>query len=120
MTDLVAWLRQQLDTDERAARAVRPPGHVFDMGGNRLDERFAHRRVRYFGEDGAQRIDSDSEATEHFARYGPARVLSQVQAHRAILDEHEALANGACNTCSEGMYSGEHQTFPCKTIKALA
>jgi hypothetical protein len=65
--EMIVWLRQQLDTDERAAREVeglRKPWY-FDMI-----------------EDEAHAFIDIALSTE--------RVLRQVQAHRAILDALEA------------------------------
>lgn len=84
-TDLAAFVAARLDEDEAAARAVKPLGHVFDMGGTRLDEKFSHGRVRFASEDGRSRIEGDAAAASHFGRHDPARVLREVAAGRAIL-----------------------------------
>lgn len=104
---MIAWLRQQLDTYEQIARAVEPLGHIFDMGGNRLDERFTHRRARYRGEDGTLYVERDAAAQAHFARHDPARALRQVQAHRAILD---VVASWRHTTCDDSWYSCSQAT----------
>ncbi len=57
---------------------------------------------------------------KHMARHDPARVLADVAAKRAILDAHEELTIGCCNTCTEGMHSSEHQSWPCATVRLLA
>ena len=95
MDDLITWLRAQLDDDERLARAVEPLGYTTDLGGNRLDEHFAHGRVRYASEDGMPRHDrSDPAAAAHFARHDPARVLREVEAKRGIVELYEAADGG--------------------------
>ena len=62
-------------------------------------------------------------------RFGPARLLAEVQAKRAILDEHRAydFANNGdpvCGTCmrlaklpDEGF---KFEAAPCKTVRLLA
>jgi hypothetical protein len=100
MSDLVVWFRQQLETDEVEINR-HPDGEDDGLAGYEAQVETNYPCFPYL------RVDK-------------ATALRQVEAHRAILDEHEGLANGACNTCSEGMFSGEHQVYPCRTIKALA
>jgi hypothetical protein len=85
MDDLTAFITARLDEDEAATKAVAPLGHVFDMGGERLDDQFAHIRVRHHSEDGRSYSQPDQPATRHFARHDPARVLREVAAKRAIV-----------------------------------
>lgn len=68
MTDeLVAWLREQVDADERVAQAAADPECYFDML-------------------------SSSRAEEAFMfAFDPARVLAEVAAKRRIIDELERL-----------------------------
>ena len=47
-------------------------------------------------------------------------LLAEVEAKRRILDDHELLANGMCDRCSNGMYSSEQQIWPCTTVRLLA
>ncbi|WP_422744313.1 DUF6221 family protein [Micromonospora sp. WMMD754] len=54
--DLVTWMRQQLDDDERAARAWLPLGNPA------------------------------AADREHIARHDPARVLAEVDAKRRVID----------------------------------
>jgi hypothetical protein len=136
MSDLVVWLRQQLDTDERLARSVEPvPRQRWEAvsgewGPQVRTERGSEPHWSHEIQAEVWRCDDEMDGCPDIARAAmaeaefiaandPDRVLRQVQAHKAILGEHEGLANGACNTCSEGMFSGEHQVYPCRTIKAL-
>lgn len=68
MSDLVAWLRAQLDEDERLANeaANAPPIQFFlaRQAGKEISSRFLH-------------------------AHSPARVLAEVEAKRRILDVHE-------------------------------
>lgn len=84
--ELVAWLRAQIDEDERLAESVKPLGQVVDMGGRRLNDAFAHSRIRHRAEDGAQYLEGDPAAQVHFARQDPARVLDRVAAYRFLLE----------------------------------
>jgi hypothetical protein len=69
MDDLVVWLRQQLDEDERGAQAVQEAGgpwysvHILEVNWH------------------IGRVDA-----EHIALHDPARVLREVEAKRLILD----------------------------------
>jgi hypothetical protein len=83
--DLVAWLRAQLDDDERVAReaGVSASGsrwHVADRGA--VIVRDDDGMVVVFDEGSPSR-----EEAEHIARWDPARVLAEVDAKRRILDE---------------------------------
>lgn len=85
--DLVAFLRARLDEDEAAAKLAareggtwtqddpqRYPGSISSLGG----------QVVYA--EGAP----DENQAPHIARHDPARVLREVEAKRAILDEYLA------------------------------
>lgn len=96
MSDIVTWLRAQLDVDERLARAAaattdggstwayRPTSaprdfeSVVDLG-----QRLVFAEV--------DRNESGFRPTEleHIARHDPARVLAEVAAKRQMLDEYE-------------------------------
>ncbi|WP_229401930.1 DUF6221 family protein [Micromonospora okii] len=71
MEDLLTWLRQQLDDDEQAARAVEGPykPYYFDF------------------------IDDDARPFVDLA-LDPARALAEVDAKRRILDEHARGQSG--------------------------
>ena len=67
MSDLITWLRAQLDDDERVARAA-SPGYLPD-----------------------DPLASDEDRA-HVARWQQARVLVEVDAKRRIIDEYELWA----------------------------
>lgn len=89
--DLMAWIRAQLDDDERVALAVRDhrrrrgelhwqladpesqPGLICDQVGN----------VVTLGGPGA----TSRWHADHIARHDPARVLAEVAAKRRVLDD---------------------------------
>lgn len=106
MTDLVVWLRQQLDTDEQlalAAAEVREgardwrfrvamdlhtgPEYELHMGG----------RVIHAGMPGDEDEPLRRAEIQHMAANDPDRALRQVQAHRAILDLHERIPGDGIN-----------------------
>jgi len=83
---LTEFLLARIAEDERAARKVQPLGHVVDMGGVRLDERFTHSRLRFSSADGWARTEDDPAAAAHFARHDPARVLRECEAKRQLIE----------------------------------
>lgn len=106
MTDLITWLRAQLDEDERVALAAKsntgrwrwdhgfgamcndkecPYGVLMDVA--EPDDVFAGTVVmEVHGYD----VTEAWQGADHIARHDPARVLREVAAKRAILDEHDA------------------------------
>ena len=129
MDDLTAFIKARLDEDEAAAKAVAPLGHVFDMGGERLDDQFAHIRVRHHSEDGRSYSQPDQPATRHFARHDPARVLREVAAKRAIVAEHihakaSHVGGGThrfgCENCDDDREYGIWGSGWCATVRQLA
>jgi hypothetical protein len=84
--EIIAFIKARLSEEEAAARAVKPLGHVYDMGSTRLDESFVHSRRKFASEDGRSRIESDPEAADHFARYGPESVQHRAAVQRCLLD----------------------------------
>lgn len=87
MDELIAWLRQQLDNDERVARAAQQctPGrwHSTDEGGLYSDDTGGN---GYFA-SGPWDTGVQDDVAEHIVRWDPARVLAEVEAKRRILDE---------------------------------
>jgi hypothetical protein len=73
MSDLITWLRQQLDDDERVARQV-----MAEPGGFYLEAETDDTNVMTIG--------------AHVYRWDPARVLAEVEAKRRILDAYEMAA----------------------------
>lgn len=84
--DLIAFLRARLDETERIARA----GEVSDWS---IDRQYHDGGESYWDVDGPGggwiAHVGDFHDAEHIAANDPARVLRQVQAHRAILDDCE-------------------------------
>lgn len=115
MTDLVEFLRARFDEDEQVASgAIRGPWAVATNG-----EVYApsyDREVRLAGGRTMTEhlyVTSDSEGLSpsvqeeeaaHIARHAPGRVVAEVAAKRAILDQtfkYEAKIDGEWNCCHE-------------------
>lgn len=122
MSELITWLRAHLDTDERLAQsAIRDPRYLRDERTTADDGRW---RTRDHPHDeciveGAGIMVYDegghtAEQARHIATHDPARVLRQVQAHRAILDDHADIPGDGIN------YTLREQERAEDVIKALA
>lgn len=90
MTDnLIAWLREQVDEDERRARSGAIKGHTsWRVEYGRLGD--------YEVVDGAGRVVVPElvnmlGTSAHIANFDPARVLAEVESKRRILDHWESL-----------------------------
>jgi len=109
MSDLITWLRAQLDEDERVAREATSgpwrynPAKVWhlpaDLPTRRNGEEFVgagplDATVGVAATGPADHPQSMADA-RYIARHHPARVLAEVEAKRRILDEIEA-EHGAC------------------------
>ena len=85
LADLVAWLREQIDEDERVAQDAR--GHVWRYDPERstalVVDAGSGQAIAYRPRSGDAPSAGDGI---HIARWDPARVLAEVAAKRAILD----------------------------------
>lgn len=144
MTDLVEWLRAQLDEDERIARAA-----ADTYGGSEqwrilrlTDEDYGTEwsleiadRVIPAGLPGDDEDPLRVDELHHIARHDPARVLRQVKAYREILAEHrikraddwepwdrnfDESRDFGCSTCHFDRDLGTHAWGYCNTLRALA
>jgi hypothetical protein len=95
MDDLVQWLREQFDEDERIARAAqrqRGGGEWVaraDASGIVAVEGLPVRA----GEPIPVVLHPDEDETaEHIAEHDPARVLREIDAKRQIIEQHERYA----------------------------
>jgi hypothetical protein len=82
MPDLVTWLREQLDHDERVARAT------FEDDGYQEWDTPTSGIVQTASGDLDGLVPARRHIAEHIALHDPARVLRQVKAYREILDEY--------------------------------
>jgi hypothetical protein len=94
MTDLVAWLRAQIDHDERVAKEC--------LGINALvDWKHGTEPARWKFDDMSVRDDSEEAIVRvghtwpmegrHIALHDPARVLRQVEAYRELLEKYDRV-----------------------------
>lgn len=128
MDQMMAELRARLDADERLAHEA--TGRIWRVDNEEYPEQIRDENhtsvVAYVGGE-ARVFDSTADAL-HIARHDPARVLRQVAAHRAILDEHERTdCRGhpdAWMKCGPGVCQiecwGCGRDWPCPTVRHLA
>lgn len=81
MDDLVQWLRAQLDEDERIARATHPVFLTWDY-----DDCVMQIRDLGNGNELANVLPRHAYG-EHMAEWDPARVLREIDAKRASVDD---------------------------------
>ncbi len=96
MDDLIAFVRAQLDADERVARTAAnlqfdPENGWGTHGPNTVTPHIGHIH--------------DDEARQHIVRFNPARMLAEIDAKRRILDWLEDLATSDAVT-----WSFDHET----------
>jgi hypothetical protein len=138
VSELVEWLRAQLDEDERVARGA--TGGAWEVGPT-----FGGHDSRVYVRAEGDLIDSIGTCVitgqipnvpqwrgnaQHIARWDPDRVLAEVEAKRRLVDLHptrnslrwpgvEDIEVEICETCSRDGLSDEVEA-PCPTIRALA
>jgi len=142
--DLVTWLREQIAEDQRAAEAAQrfhpTPWRVDPEVETTME---TGRWVADAADEGVLVANGDAPA-RFFARWDPARVLTEVAAKRAILDDHRQVtftdANlgihnaDVCMVCHAHLDYPDHFTeeqgdaweyplvqraWPCPTVRAL-
>lgn len=127
MDDLTQWLNEQLDEDERIARAA---SHVLRNGAHwSLDEWHGREQPHSLIAQGTAEqpvalghFTADPVPTEqalHIAAHDPARVLREVEAKRRLLDIHRpyvAEPGQACLGCAGGI---EFERCPVVRLLAL-
>lgn len=94
MDDLVEWLRQQLDEDERVANGAAGPYPNWSASGGGVGQEGASGYLA----TGPWDAGLDDEVAEHIARWDPARVLREVEAKRRIMSIHRRPAQDEWNT----------------------
>jgi hypothetical protein len=91
MTDLVAWLRAQLDDDERVARAATPgPWETYVAAHDVVVQNARRDRLIYETSLDDQREQQQAADGVFVAANSPDRILAEVAAKRAILAEYDA------------------------------
>lgn len=88
MGDLVRWLGEQLDEDERIARAATPgPWKLARQPGVEWVS-----SAEYWAVADCSDADPARENAEHVAAWDPARVLREIDAKRRIIADYERYA----------------------------
>lgn len=118
MNELVRWLGEQLDEDERIARAA---GHEHvapaPWRGESWDDAVLNGDGLVDAKGDGIAVVKGERVRDHLVRHDPARVLREIDAKRRILAEH-ALNGWVCSTCDDGEVPP--QAFPCPTLRLLA
>ncbi|WP_031051159.1 DUF6221 family protein [Streptomyces sp. NRRL F-5650] len=98
--EFLQWLREQLDDDERTARAA-TDGPWTTMGQRVLDPSPPSNRLGIGMAVGHAAASADyNETAEHIARHDPARVLAEVEAKRGVLRQYTDLREQVRNPVS--------------------
>lgn len=132
MDDLVRWLGEQYDEDERAARAATPGPWVQAEGtgplGHRVGTADESDWVAWTGEIAEGRSEADAT---FIAAHDPARVLREIDAKRRLLAPHKPGLNPGmdsddndpstwlpvCSTCQTTIaHPGD---WPCESVRLL-
>lgn len=108
-SDLVVWLRAQLDEDERRARHV-PSAAPWTLSASATLEL----------DEGDSVYLVDRRVADHIVWWSPARVVAEVEAKRRILDLHrlkDMVGEGMrCRLCGFSF----HVDPSCLTVRLLA
>ena len=131
MTDeLAAFLRARLDEDERFAARLGDRRFTLvpiDPHAGPVDGQQRGMVDVVTAEDGSIALFRHPMFAEHFTRQGPARVLRDIEARRALVFEH-ADEGGDCRVCARpsnetnelGYAFHEPLPYPCRTVRLLA
>ncbi|MFD8710392.1 DUF6221 family protein [Streptomyces anulatus] len=135
MDDLVQFLRDRLDEDERAARLALGTNVMARVRRGQPAPRWVpspEEDAGIWDTDGIPRVKFVwARERDHIVRHDPVRVLREVEAKRRLLGEHQHDGSGACALCAlpedfdddaEGnrTFSRSAQPWPCTTVKLLA
>ncbi|MFK4797803.1 DUF6221 family protein [Streptomyces sp. MPA0124] len=97
MDELVQWLREQLDDDERTARAA-TDGPWTTMGQRVLDPSPPSNRLGIGMAVGHAAASADyNETAEHIARHDPERVLREIDAKRQLVARGGPFCTSDCD-----------------------
>ena len=114
MSDLIEFLRARLDEEQDLARRA-----AFGWGAEWTAVRDEDDWARVTA-DGSLNVagSEDVDVIRHAACWDPARVLAEIAAKRAAIDEHvvddDPTGEGVfCNSC-------DRFDYPCRTLRALA
>jgi hypothetical protein len=119
--DLVAWLRAQLDDDERVASRISESQRTWNTAGGWPET--GPDTVMAAGGPVAEEVDEFD--AEHIARWDPARVLAEVDAKRRIIDScarHAGFVRPAAvaGTVDGVADRGDTGSSPCRSLTGPA
>jgi len=116
--DLVQFLRDRLDEDERIAKAAGGAPWEASVPGMVHVSAPAQRETRGLRAQGYVAVVEHAERQQHIARHGPARVLADVDAKRRIIDR--AAGTRAWAIGESGRSAGPAVSLANDTLRALA
>lgn len=117
MTDLAAWLLEQIAEDERIARLASGPKWwletYLNLGATpaAVWSALPPRDENLVAANGP-----NPHNLRHLAAWDPARVLAECAAKRRIVARHRNLSDVNCTACD----ASECLDFPCPTLRLLA
>ncbi|MFJ6143107.1 DUF6221 family protein [Streptomyces anulatus] len=119
MDDLVQFLRDRLDEDERIAQLVLGTNVMARVRRGQPAPRWApspEGDAGIWDTDGTPRVKHVwARERDHIVRHDPARVLREVDAKRQIIAEHDVYARKLADRMD-----CQSLDFPCKTLRLLA
>ncbi|MFF3911985.1 DUF6221 family protein [Streptomyces sp. NPDC001852] len=116
---LERFLHARFQEEERVARdaITGAPGAVWGVMADEIEQVLTswdggttHTPMVQFG------AEDPVPLLTHVARHDPAQVLRELQAKRALLEEHRMRDDGTCRTCREAACPRS----PCTTLRLLA
>lgn len=110
MDELIAFINARLDEDEATAKAAAGCPLVHQDGHEDGDWSW----LRDYGQPQLAQL----ALIDHQSRFDPARVLREVAAKRAILDEHKAVTRLATLTEQELGFLGWYRGWVLKNLAA--
>jgi hypothetical protein len=121
MNDLVRWYGEQLDEDERIAKAA-TPGPWVDQGGYVTDVGPKVQVTDYGTQDGEPEEDKPQGRADsaHIARHDPARVLREIDAKRQVLAAYEQASRYATTTWGQSNADQSRARTLDKMVRLLA
>jgi hypothetical protein len=112
-TDLVSWLRAQLDADAEAARlsnTIDPAPWYEDVDYDSYTNQrqgthgaglvYAADNVALWDREQSCTLSMTAPTAVHVALHDPARVLADAEAKRRLIGNHQADGKGCCRTCA--------------------
>lgn len=99
MEEIMQFVRDRLDEDEREAKSV-----LWEGSGNSMDWELTASATVFTGEDEFYAVDRN--VARHIVRHDPARVLADVEAKRRIVDLMASMLDAAEGDSEVDHYGG--------------